>query len=137
MKKQLLPFLIFAAGTAMAQTTGSVSVNLTNKLLTNPDFELLDIAAEGESPHVVEATGESTLYDQAYNKIPFGWKTNVEEFSGKSRGISADAHNPHGKSNGIYQPINSKQPPTYSINGQKAPIDAKGLLFSKGKKGFK
>lgn len=96
MKKQFIGLLMLSSLALSLKAQNSVSVDLTQQLLTNPDFELVDISTDGETPNIVQATGESSIFDAAYNKVPYGWSCNFEEFSGTSRGVNNDASNTHG-----------------------------------------
>lgn len=96
MKKFLLCSLVLFSVFAEASAQNSVSVDLTNKLLVNPDFEYVDISTVSGVENVVEVGDDTSIFSLAYNKVPYGWLCNVEEFGGTSRGVNADVSNPHG-----------------------------------------
>lgn len=96
MKKHLLSVLVLSSVVLSTQAQNSVSVDLTNKLLVNADFELVDTSTVAGIEKIVEANGDAAVYSAAYNKVPYGWSCNFDEFGGKSRGVNADVQNPHG-----------------------------------------
>ena len=59
--------------------TPSLSVNLTDRLLINPDFEFYE-----QDCQLLPYTGETDL--TAAQGLPFGWQQSPESFSGMTRG---------------------------------------------------
>lgn len=121
MNKHLLSFLMLSSLCATASAQNSVSVDLTDKLLVNPDFELFECkvkpanqskAAEIEAlPEFGQVlrfkdeykSGDATaIYREAARGVPYGWSMNQPEtgeeggFGGNSYGVNSDAYNPHG-----------------------------------------
>lgn len=96
----LSALLLSASLSAVAQN--SVSVDLTSRLLVNPDFEIADTSHVDGEVMLATTNGDydghdKAIYDASYSKVPYGW-TVSGELTGKSRGISKDAVNYHGNS---------------------------------------
>ena len=88
MIKQLLSSLILLSALTPASAQNSVSVDLTNKLLVNADFEL--IQDENGAIVPIGATGVN-------KQVPYGWSTNYPEFGlTSSYGVNGDATYLHG-----------------------------------------
>lgn len=121
MNKHLLSFLMLSSLCATASAQNSVSVDLTDKLLVNPDFELFECkvkpANQGKATEIealpefgqllrfkdeYKTDGATAVYREAARGVPYGWSMNQPEtgedggFGGNSYGVNADAYNAHG-----------------------------------------
>lgn len=100
MKKVYLLGTLFLTACLTANAQNSVSVDLTSRLLVNPDFEIADTSSVEGVVKLAATNGDYEDHDKAifsgcYGKVPYGWSVNGS-LSGTSRGTGTDAVNYHG-----------------------------------------
>lgn len=88
-----LLLVVLVAMNASAQIP-SVSIDLTDRLLVNPDFEFKDIVDEN-SGDVVRTPFDISIKD-TFRGLPTGWNVVEGSYSGDSWGLSNDAVGFHG-----------------------------------------